>query len=191
MRIPTRIDPKLMKKGRTAKTSSLMALCSLTCALSVVIMYLGAIIDVLDLTTAALASLLCIIVIFEAGGAYPWLVYAVTSVLSLLLLPQKFGALVYTFLAGVYPSLKCIFERCKSRIVEWVLKLAYFNLAMLLLVLTAALVLSLPEITRGYIIALFALGNFTFVIYDILLSMLIFLYISKYRKLFRIDRLLK
>ena len=138
----------------------------------------------------AVAGLLIMVAVIEAGYKWALGAYAAASVLVFLFAEPE-GKLLYICFFGYYPILKAVFDRRKSRIVEWVLKLAYFNLAMLLLVLTAALVLSLPEITRGYIIALFALGNFTFVIYDILLSMLIFLYISKYRKLFRIDRLLK
>lgn len=189
--LPPRIDPAAIPRKKTPKKSKVIALCSLLAALGVVIMYLGAIIDVLDLTTAAFASMLCVVVMIEIGGVYPWLLYAVTGTLSFLLLPQKFGALIYVFLAGYYPMLKFVFERCKKRVTEWILKLAMFNAAMALLVIMSVFVLALPDMTKGYVIALFALGNFTFIVFDFALDLLIYLYIVKYRKQLRVERMLK
>lgn len=179
-----------MPKANIKKNKKL-ALASIFAALGVVIMYLGAIIEVLDISMATIASMLCVVMIIEMGGAYPWLVFAVTAVLSFLVLPQKFAALIYILIAGYYPMLKCIYERQKSRILEWLLKMLTFNAAMTLTVVLALFVLSLPGMTKGYIIALFALGNFTFIVYDIALTMLIRLYFLKYRKLLKIDKIFR
>lgn len=189
--IPPRIDPAAIPRKGRQKKSKKIALCSLLASLGVVIMYVGAIIDVLDLTAASFASMLCVVVMIEVGGFYPWLLYAVTSVLSFMLLPQKSGALIYALLAGYYPMLKFVFERSKSKTIEWILKLVTFNIAMALVVFVSIFVLSLPDMTKWYIISLFAIGNFTFVVFDIALDLLIYLYIVKYRKQLRIERLLK
>ncbi|MBQ8208708.1 MAG: hypothetical protein IJZ89_08250 [Clostridia bacterium] len=189
--IRIRIDFGSFLPKRNIKKSKKIAFCALFSALGVVLMYLGAIIEVLDISMACIASMICVMALVEIGGAYPWLVFGVTGAISFLILPQKFGALIYICLAGYYPMLKCFFERTKSRAAEWILKIAVFNIAMGIMVLLAVFVLSIPDMTKWYIIALFVLGNITFVAYDIALSMLIRLYFLKYRKLLRIEQILR
>lgn len=191
--IPVRIniDYGSFLPKKNIKKSKKIAFCALFCALGVVLMYLGALVEVLDISMACIASMICIITVIEIGGAYPWLVFAVTGAISFLILPQKFAALIYAFFAGYYPMLKCIYERLRSRALEWLIKIVTFNAAMGALVLISLLALSLPGMTKPYIIALFTLGNITFFAYDIALTMLIKLYFLKYRRLFRIEKLLR
>ncbi len=186
-----KIDYGSILPKRKIKNSKKISFCALFSALGVVIMYIGAVLEVLDISMACIASMICIMAVMEIGGAYPWLIYAVTGALSALLLPQKFAALIYIFFAGYYPMLKCGIERLNSRIAEWVIKILVFNVSMGLMVMLSLLVLSPGGMTRPYIIALFAIGNVTFVAYDIALSMLVRLYLFKYRKLFKIEKLLK
>ena len=60
-------------------------------ALGVVFLYIGSVVQVMDITMAVVASLCCTFAVIEFGGSYPWLVYAVTGVASLIVLPQKGG----------------------------------------------------------------------------------------------------
>lgn len=154
-------------------------------------MYIGSLTELLDLTAAALASMLCLIAYVELGGVYPYMLYAATSLLSLLLLPQKFAALIYLLIAGYYPMLKGFCEHLPLRVLEWTIKLAAFNAALAVAVLVSKFLLSVPDMSVGYIISLFLLGNFTFVVFDIALTMLVKIYFLKYRKLLRIEKLLK
>ena len=80
-------------RDRIRKRTKYLTVCAMLCALSVIILSLGSLIEVLDISVAVFASLLCIYAVIEIGGAYPWLVWLVTSVLALLLLPQKTPAL--------------------------------------------------------------------------------------------------
>lgn len=189
--IRIRVDYGSILPKKNIRKSKKIAFCALFSALGVVLMYMGAIIEVLDISMACIASMICIVTLIEIGGGYPWLVFAVTGGLSLLLLPQKFGALIYVCLAGFYPMLKCFYERAKSRIAEWIFKLVTFNAAMGIMMAFAVFVFIVPGMTKGYIIAFFLLGNVTFVVYDIALTMLIRLYFLKYRKLLRVDKILK
>ena len=72
--------------GISSKTRRMTA-CAVLCGLNIVIMYLGTVIEVLDLSASVVASLACIFAVIEMGGSFPWLIYAVTGVLSLILLP--------------------------------------------------------------------------------------------------------
>lgn len=163
------------------KKTKKLALASILSALGVVILLLGSIITVLDMTAVALASLLVMIAVIEIRGAYPYVIWAVTGLLALLLLPDKFGALLYAVFGGIYPILKAYFERVRGAF-SWVLKFAAFNLMLSLMILVANFVLRLPDTGLGFTLPLFALCNFTFFIYDIAMTNLVTLYLVKLRK---------
>ena len=91
--------PDMSQKNARAKRSSAArrtALGGIVSALGLVVMYLGSVIDVLDLSAAAFASILLIAVIAEHGRRDALCVFAVTALLSLLLLPTRAPALLYT-----------------------------------------------------------------------------------------------
>ena len=67
-------------------------------ALGVVMLGLGAVIEVLDITVAVIASLLVTYAVIEIGGPYPWLIWIVTSIVALLILPLKTPVLFYALL---------------------------------------------------------------------------------------------
>ncbi len=190
-KVGIKIDTADFLPKKKIKKSKKIAFCALFSALSVVLLYVGAIIEVMDISMACIASMLCIITLTEIGGAYPWLVYAVTGVISLLILPQKFGAIIYIGLAGYYPMVKFLIEKIRLRFFRWLFKLILFNVSMGIIVCASLFLFTAADMTKAYIITLFALGNFTFIIYDIALSLLVRLYFFKYRKLLRIDKILK
>ncbi len=153
-------------------------------ALGVAILYLGSFIEVLDISMAVLASLICAIIVIEYGGAASFAIWGVTSILSLLLLPQKFPALIYAIFFGYYPIIKEGLERIKSRIVQWVIKLLIFNAAALLLLLASKLFV--VEVPEGFAmeIIFFALSNLMLILYDVALTRIISYYIFRLRKRF-------
>ena len=158
-------------------------------ALGVVILGLGAIIEVLDISVAVIASLLVVYAVIEMGGPYPWLIWIVTSIVSLLLLPLKTPVLFYALLTGYYPIIKQKIERKMARLPAWALKMGV--LAFSLLVIWAVMWLFAPallETTGGWVMvaATVALGIACFILYDILLSRLISAYFVKWQKRFRI-----
>ena len=158
------------------------------CALGVILLALGALIDVLDITVAVLASLLCVYAVIEMGRAYPWMVWLVTSLLALLLLPVKAPALIYALFAGFYPILKEKLEKL-SRVLSWILKLAVFHLSMLAIALLMKLVFH-TEIELGTYawmpFLIYPLALVCFVVYDLALTRLITFYLFRLRKHFKI-----
>ncbi len=164
------------------KKSKKIALAAIFSALGVLILLLGSIITVLDLTMVALASLLVMLAVIEIGGAYPYLIWLVTGFLSLLLLPDKFAALLYLIFGGIYPIFKAMFERLHY-VVAWILKLSCFNTLLILLIIFCNYIFMLPETELGFTIPVFALCNLVFVLYDIATTQLITLYLIKMRKM--------
>ena len=158
------------------------------CALGVVLLALGAVVEVLDLSASAIASLLVVYAVIELRGAYPWMIWLVTSIVAFLFLPLKTPVLFYAALAGYYPILKEKFEK-KPTLLAWVLKLSLLTLS--LAAIYALLLLFLPEALIGleawYLLAgLYATAFVAFVLYDVCLTKLITLYFVKLQKRFRI-----
>ncbi len=173
-----------MKKTRK------IAIAAILSALSVVILLFGSIITVLDMTAVALASLLIILAVIEIGGVYPYLIWLVSGVLSLLLLPDKFGAVLYFAFGGIYPIFKAMFERFHY-IVAWVLKFSCFNVMLVIMIIVTAFVLGLPDTGLGFTLPVFALCNFTFFVYDIATTQLVTLYLVKFRKMLGLKNFFK
>ena len=163
------------------KKSKKIALCAIFSALSVLMLFAGAVVDVLSMTMTAIASLLISVVMIEIGGVYPWLTWGVTSALSLLLLPNKYPAILYVLIMGIYPILKERFERLHY-VISWILKFSVFNTGLLLLITATKYIFYLSDSSADFTIPFLILGNLAFFLYDIALSKLILLYIVKGRK---------
>ena len=87
-------------RERIQKRTKYLTVSAMLSALGVVLLGIGALVEVLDVTTAIAASFLIIYAVIELGGVYPWLIWLVTSSLALILLPQKTPALFYALFAG-------------------------------------------------------------------------------------------
>ncbi len=173
---------------KTSTQVKYLTVSAMLSALGVVILGLGAVIEVLDISVAVIASLLVTYAVIEIGGAYPWLIWVVTSIIALLLLPLKTPVLFYALLTGYYPIIKQKIERRMARLPAWGVKLGVLTLS--LLVIWAVMWLFAPtllETTGGWVMiaATLVLGVFAFVLYDICLTRLITVYFVKLQKRFR------
>lgn len=177
-----------MASGVSLKTRRMTA-CALLCAINVVLLYLGSMIEVLDLSLSMIASLTCVFAMIEMGGSYPWMVFAVTGTLSMLLLPApKTAGLVYVLFMGWYPIVKAYIERLR-RPLAWVVKLIVFNVALTGLWLLSTYVFVAAEPEEGIQVGkavLYLFANGTFILYDVALTMLISTYVRVWRKRFRV-----
>ena len=163
------------------KRTRRIALCGVFSALGVVLLCLGSLIEVLDLSTAAIASLLCVLVMIEYGGFYPWSVYASTALLSLLLAPQKSAALIYA-LFGFYPIVKAYLERL-PRVGCVLVKCGIFALLEVLLITLGDVILGVQgQMPWFYYAALYALGFLTLWLYDVLVTRLVTRYLLRWRE---------
>ncbi|MBR4013989.1 MAG: hypothetical protein IKJ00_06800 [Clostridia bacterium] len=154
-------------------------------AVGVILLYLGSMVELIDISMAVIASLLCVFAVIEYGKSAPWLVFGVTAVLSLLLLPQKTPALMYTLFFGYYPILKEKFEKLNITLC-WILKECVFNVALILILVSMKYLLfeSLNISFMLYVIAV-VLCEVVFVVYDFALTRLISLYVYKLRNRFK------
>ena len=176
-----------MKQRTKTRNISLSAI---LVALGVVLLYFGSIISVLDLTMVALAAMIIIFTVLELGGFYPYLVYIATSLLTLLLLPDKNCALYYCLFGGIYPMFKSYFERC-TKTISWILKLVFFNAVLTLIIAITLFVIGAEAGDIGFEITVYLAGNLFFIFYDIALTRLITAYVLKFRKMLGIDKYFK
>lgn len=174
-----------MKSNVKIKSAKRVALSAILCTLGVLFLYMGSVLEILDLTMGALASVIVIFSVIEMGGKSPYLIYAVTSVLSLLLLPNKFPAILYLAFAGIYPILKEKFERLHF-IIAWILKLSVFNTSLLVLIFFSAYLFHIPDTELDFTWIVFGLGNATFILYDVAITKVITFYMIKIRNMLKL-----
>ena len=171
--------PKSRRTERRARTKRL-TVCAMLTALGVTLSWLGSLVSVLDMCTALFTALLLVPVVIEYGKGYPWGVWLATTVLALLLLPNKTPAAVYLAF-GYYPIVKARLERLPTLVMR-LLKLLVFIAVDAVLVITSCYLLGVQEqMPVWYPAALAALGLLTLGLTDLALTRLITVYLYKYR----------
>ena len=173
------------------KDTKKITLSAMLTALGVVIMLLGAVIEMLDLTVGAIASLIVVFVFVEIGKPYHWLVWLCTSLITALIYPGSALWIEYFLIFGIYPILKAYIEKL-PKWSWWPVKLVYINAVVGMLALAMEKLLGIPffEDEGVWMRVLFwALLNVAFVMYDIFLRTLLRVYFVKYRE--RIISLIK
>ena len=164
-----------------------LTLSAILVAISVVIMVLGGVISVLDLSMSALASLIVAFAYIEIGSPYTWLIWLATTVLSAVIFPGSLLWVSYLVAFGVYPILKGYIERLPRPF--WILvKLAFANAAIWLMIAGSQLVLGLPLLdtqSKWIRIGLYLFLNVVFFAYDLCITACVRFYMEKLRHRFQ------
>lgn len=168
-------------KQNTKKT----AFAAMMTSLGVVFMYLGSLVEILDLSTAALASLIIVVCMVELGSFYPYAVFAATGILAFLVLPGKTVSLAYIFFFGLYPIAKKYLEKIKPPF-SLILKFVLFNL--LLAGYYVILKLFFPQALEDFGLLLAIPANIAFFAFDRVLTLFMFVYLRKIRSTLHVDR---
>lgn len=169
----------MRKKTKKLTVSAMLA------ALSVVVMLAGSIIEVMDLSVAALASFAVIFAILELGGAYPYMIFASVSILGMLLLPSKLPALYYLLFFGWYPLVKYPLERLNVWLSQ-ILKAGAFALSVTAITLVSIYVAGMED-AIPLNVWVYVLCIPVFAIYDIALTRVTLTYLRVWKRRFRID----
>ena len=179
--------------SQSAKT----AIGGMTAALSVVLM-LPTIVGLWTYALPAMAGILIMFVIIEIDKKWASGIFIAVSILSLMLLPNKEAAVFYACFFGNYPIFKAIIEKCNMpRVLEYIIKTAFFNATVLLAAFVMVKVFGMPlaELlgTEGesawwveYALPItLAVANVTFIAFDYLLTVMVTIYLAKWQKRFR------
>ena len=179
--------------------ASKTALGGMTVALSVVLLIPTAV-DLFVYALPAIAGFLTLFCVIELGKSWAFGVYFATALLSLLFVPNKEAAVMYTAFFGYYAIVKALLESRLPRVAEYVLKFLIFNASVLLAytVLIHLFGMPLDDIlgvdssvwwSKYAIPVMLVMGNVVFIVFDFALTRMAMVYLKvfqpKLRKLFR------
>ncbi len=138
----------------------------------------------------AIAGALIILIVLEINKKWATGVYIAVSLLAVLLVPDKEAAVMYTAFFGYYPIIKAIIESKINKIFGLVIKIFVFCVTMLcayyLMIKFMGIEFDeLETFGRFAVPILLGLGIIAFVLYDYTLTMLVSLYLDKWRSKFR------
>ena len=167
------------------KSTRAVTLSAFLAALGLVILFIASVWPTGQIGLAALASIFAAAAVIEMGPGRALAVYAVTSALSMLLLPVKTVPLLYVLFFGYYPIVKSLAERMTFEGLRWVVKLAVFNAALTVVwFVMGELVFDFGE-TEIPLFLLYIGGSVVFAVYDYGFTKVIWFYqerMSKYIK---------
>ncbi len=170
-----------MKKNKTKAIS----FSGIATALIVVLLFIAGIIDVLDYTASAISGIIVTFILIEFGTSFAVSVYLSSSLLALLIIPNKLSALLFVAFCGWYSFVKRYIEKL-SRPLEFIIKFSLFNVILFVVILVTKFVFMFENISKLTLVVVFITANVAFILYDFLITRLIWLYINIYRKKFKI-----
>ena len=167
-----------------------LTLSAILVALGVMLLYLGTLSAVLDLSAIAIAALLLLFCELELHTPYQLLVAIGTALLAFLLLPDKTVAFLYLLFGGALPILKCRLERLPRPLAP-ILKAIVYNalLAAALLLLFKLFLIDPAAYSLGgrlptyavYLLGAAAL-ELLLLLYDLALTRMRLLYLYRLRQ---------
>ena len=161
-------------------------------ALGVVFMALGFFVEVLDLTAAALCSLVMVFMFIEIGSPYTFMTWLATTLLGFIFFQSSFVWITYGLVFGIYPIVKAYIERLRKRVLWLPLKLAYGAVTIYLLAKVSELLFGIPLVASDnkiFLAAVYAGLIVAFILYDICITVCVRTYFARFRQ--RISKLLK
>lgn len=160
-------------------------------ALGIVILYLGALLNVFDLCSVLIASVFLYVVAEELGNGWGFGTYIVTASLCALIMLSVNMLIFFEYVIyAVYPMLKRIFDRL-NKVISVTLKAIYMALASLLTLLVEKVILKVPAEAWFVEAALIVLTVAALILYDIAFRRFSLMYHNRLRYRLRIDKFFK
>ncbi len=186
----------LLTEGKKMSKAAKTAFGGMATALSVVFMLLT-VFDTLSISVAAMAGVIIMLCVIELSRGWAFGVWAATSIIGFLVVPNKEGILLYVAFFGYYPIIKGIIEsKIKNRILEYTIKLIIYNAAVLAAEYIVFKVMNIPlteflDVKEGTWLAqyimpiLFVVLNLVFFLLDYFYTAFATAYINRWQKKFR------
>jgi hypothetical protein len=180
-------DPAASHNSRQMKKSTQVALGGLSSALCLLLMFMTGLIPFSSYIFPALAGIVLISVREENGLKTALLVYAATSLLALLIIPDREAVMMYILLLGYYPLAKPWIERL-ARPLSILFKLLLFNIVVVAFYYVMLFVFGVPDMLEGWgdfgrytVAVILVIVNFTLFMYDYLLTQALHIYRGWFR----------
>ena len=150
------------------KHTHAIALCGVTTALAVALMAVGGLLGIGLYAAPMLAGLCLLPAGRHLGLKYHLTLWLAASALSFFLVPDIEQNLMFLCLFGCYPILRPALQRL-PRLPRLLCKLLFFNAVSVALEALVLLVLAPEALAPPLLLLLLALGNLTFLLYDLLI----------------------
>ena len=177
-------------REKTKKTAA----CAILSALAVTLLFVGGIIEILDMTASAIASAVIIVAYAEFGTKRALAVYAASSVLAFILFPMSGSVLYFAVVFGYYPVFKFAVDRKfrTKKLIRMLLKFAVFNAACTATILIFIKLYGINSLVAEFsgtglsahavILILYVVLNIFFLMYDLLIMYVAVIYKNVLRK---------
>ncbi|NLV35998.1 MAG: hypothetical protein GXY17_04905 [Clostridiaceae bacterium] len=147
-------------------------------ALCVMCLVLATVLPTNRISLYALSSFFVAVTIIESGVRASWIFYVGTSILGLIIMPNKLGIVPYALFFGAYGIAKYYIEKLDKIMIEYIIKLVYFNICLGIAALTIRELFgySLPVKLPWWLVIVIL--ELVFMVYDFVYS----LFINYYRR---------
>lgn len=164
----------------------IIALNGILGALCLVSLFLATFMPTNRLALYALSSFFISVAIVESGVKAGWLFYGSTTLLALIIIPEKLSLVPYIIFFGFYGLAKYYIEKINRIYLEYILKFIYFNLCLGIawLLIKQLFVLEIT-VKLPWFIVVIAL-EVVFLIYDFVYTLFIAYYRDRLKKMLRI-----
>lgn len=174
------------------KNTSKITLCAMMAALACAVM-LFSFFPYLTYAIPAIAGLFVMVVVIEINCSWAVLTY-LASALIVLFFPEPESKILYATFFGFYTIIKALAEKLRKPLLEWIIKMAVFNTAIVIVYFVFANFIGFSLEELGFLgkygaIILWLFGNIVFVVYDIALSRFSMMYMAVIHP--KIKRLMK
>jgi hypothetical protein len=174
-----------MKKISYSNTKRI-ALNGILLALSVIILIIASVVPTSRLSLFALSSFFTAVIVTEFGTKNGCVFYISSSLLAVILIPEKAEILPYVIFFGIYGLIKYYIERLDKIILEYFLKLVYFNISLAVVaLLIKQFFLDNIKLDFPWWAVIIVL-EVVFIIYDYVYTLFIQYYKDKLRKVLKI-----
>lgn len=160
--------------------AKIIALNGILGALSVICLLLATVMPTGRISLYALSSFFIAVSIMESGIKAGWLFYAATSLVGLIVVPEKLALAPYVVFFGFYGIAKYYIEKMGRTVIEFIIKYAYFNACLGAAFLTAREFTGVAEVKLPWWILVVIL-EMVFFIYDFVFTLFINYYKEKLR----------
>ncbi len=169
------------------KLSFKVAIGGVIAALSLLLMLVAGVTTSLVYAIPMITGAFLMALVIEFGARFATLEYVAISIASMLLLGNKEAAIMYVAFFGYYPIIKSFIEKNLKKSIGWITKYLIFNVSMVVayFVVSNIFMITFDDLEgfgRYAMPVLLLIGNILFVLYDIMLTRLVTLYIYKWQK---------
>ncbi|WBW98774.1 hypothetical protein [Oceanirhabdus sp. W0125-5] len=164
------------------KNSRFIALGGVLTALNIIILYMSVLLNFNKLFFLFISSCIVVTSIIITDKRTAFISYMATSLLSLFLLSANLGiAIVYILIFGAYPFIKLFLESCRNAPIEFLLKLLFVNLGVLISFLLYSKLFADIFAFNFSVIILIIVLQVLFIVYDYALTTYVVFITKKFK----------